>query len=97
MARRRMHFAVPVQVATRTCLLHEKKPACKSGLRPSRAACSFVVSKVNCSACKDTEAFEEASGRVLLWLDCERCSDRWPAVSMVNGLCRSCESAGVPC
>lgn len=94
MARRRMHFAVPVQVATRTGLLHEKKPACKPSLRPSRAACSFVASEVNCSACKETEAFEEAS---LLWLDCERCSDRWPAVSMVDGLCRSCESAGVSC
>lgn len=61
MARRRIHFAVPVQVATRTGLLHEKKPACKSALRPSRAACSFVVSEVNCTACKETEAFEDAA------------------------------------
>ncbi len=61
MARRRIHFAVPVQVATRHGLLHEKKPACKSSLRPSRAACSFVVSEVNCSACKDTEVFGAAN------------------------------------
>ena len=65
MARRRIHFAVPVQVATRTGLHHEKKPACKPSLRPSRAACSFVVSEVNCSACKETEAFEEADGHTV--------------------------------
>ena len=61
MARLRIHYAIEVRTRIdATTVDLATRHACSRSHKPSRLAVAFDPAKVNCGACKQTEAFRDA-------------------------------------